>query len=135
MFNKLLLIAIASLTIGCGDTNITNQIPTTPTPTTPTGNTIEFRVTGNANSARIRYSNSDDGIAQTVSALPFFYSFNTTDAEMFLSIEVTPVQNGQLILDPNPFLAAQIFVNNKLFREGSSVDYTTTLEVSGNWRR
>jgi hypothetical protein len=130
------LILALGITSACGDT-IVNNLPPTPVDTTTkvTLTNIEFRVTGNANSVRVRYTNSLDGTVQTVTSLPFFNSFNTDKTAMFLSITVTPLQSAALILDPNPFLTAQIFVNDVIFREASSIDYSTNLVVSGDWRK
>lgn len=94
---------------------------------------IEFRVTGNASSVRIRYSTQFDGLVQTVTSLPFFTSFNTNLDGMFLNLEVTPLNYSILT---NPFLSAQILVDGFLFREATSNEFIlNTVTASGNWRR
>lgn len=122
--------------IGCGDTIVNYPSPTQPTDTRPTTVTsvVTFRVVGNATSAKIRYSTPQDGLVQTTSTLPFFTSFSTTSDNMFLSLEVTPISFSALVNDP--FLSAQILVNNNLFREATSTDWLLfTISVNGTWRR
>lgn len=120
----------------CGDrdttVNVNNQSPTGPSSVITTK--IEFRVTGNALSARIKYSNQIDGLNQTISTLPFFTSFNTNESSMFLSLEETPVSYPFSVLFP--FMSIQIIVNGELFREATSTDFLlNTLSVNGTWRR
>lgn len=123
--------------VGCGDTIIHNQLPTSPTnPTTPvvTSKRVDFRVVGNPTSVRVRFTNTVDGLAQVTTSLPYNVSFNTTAQSMFLSIEATPLTYPIIIT--NPFLAVQIYVNNELFREASSNDLTfSTVSASGIWRQ
>lgn len=132
---RILLVLGVGLAAACGDTIV--NVPTTPTPTAPTAPTsvrLEFRVTGNANSARIRYSTPLDGLVQTTTTLPFFTSFSTTADTMFLSLEVTPISYSAIVL--NPFLSAQILVNNTLFREATSTDFLLyPISVNGTWRK
>jgi len=120
----------------CGDTIINNQLPTSPTsstPSTPSINKIEYRVSGNAVSSRIRYSNEQDGLIQTQTTLPFFTTFGTTSNTVFVSLEVTPIAYPAIVVFP--FLEAQIFVNGDLFREASSNDFTLqTISTNGTWR-
>jgi hypothetical protein len=121
----------------CTRTYITT--PTQPTTTTQTDTTnkiakIEFRVTGNAQSVRVRFSNERDGLVQTTSTLPFFTSFTSTADNLFLSLEVTPISFSQIT--QFPFLSAQIFVNGDLFREATSTDFFLyTISVNGTWRK
>jgi hypothetical protein len=134
---SILVVLVALLVAGCGDTII--NMPNDPTPVTSsttaaTSNKLEFRVTGNASSARIRYSTPLDGLVQTTTTLPFFTSFSTKADDMFVSLEVTPVSYSAIV--NNPFLSAQILVNNTLFREATSTDFFLyTISVSGVWRR
>ena len=143
--SKFTVVLILSLfVIGCSDTNVIypplspSTVVTTPTnPNNPqvpvTTNKIEFRVTGNATGARVRYSNSNDGIAQVTTVLPFVFNITTNQSSIFLSLEATPTGYG--ILTTTPFMAAQIFVNGLLFRETASSDFfLSTLTVSGTWR-
>lgn len=133
---KLLFVSlIVALGVGCGDTIIHNELPTTPTETAPkvVSTTIEFRVTGNLSLVRVRYSDTIDGIEQTVTGLPYFFSFSTTKDTMFVSLDVTPVTLNSIV--ENPFLTAKILINGELFREGSSTDLLTSLVVNGQWRR
>ena len=143
MIRSLLLLACLTA-VGCGDTII--QPPTypapapTPTPTpaptpppAPRVHTIDYRVVGSASSARIRYSNPVDGLTQVVTTLPFDVQFSTAQTIIFLSLDVTPIAFP--LLQPSPFLSAQIVVDGSLFREATSADTTlTTLTVTGTWR-
>lgn len=120
----------------CEDTVINvPPAPTAPTPTeTVTTQRVDFRVFGNATSARIRYSNAADGLTQVVSGLPYNASFTTTDTVIFLSLEVTPTAYPFSVTFP--FLSAQIYVNGQLFREASSSEFLfNTLSVTGTWRK
>ena len=144
-FHPIVLCALLSLAVACSDTNII--IPTTPSnlPVTPTnpGNPnapvtgihkIEFRTTGNALGARVRYSNSNDGLAQVTTVLPFVFNMTTSQQSIFLSIEATPTSYS--VLTTFPFMSAQIFVDGLLFRESSSSDFfLQTITASGTWRQ
>jgi hypothetical protein len=130
---SLLVLVVALAAVGCGDTIV--QLPNTPAPppeTTRT-NTIEFRVNGNATSARIRYSDPIDGLTQVVTGLPYVVELATTQSAIFLSLDVTPIAFPFLV--QAPFLSAQIIVNGSLFREATSSDTAlNTLSVNGTWR-
>jgi len=134
---RLLIIALVGLTIACSRTYITVPSPTAPTTDTKPAvitSTIQFRVTGNANSVKVRYSTERDGLIQTTTTLPFFTSFTTTSDNLFLSLEVTPVSFSQVT--QFPFLSAQVLVNGNLFREATSNDFIlNTITVNGTWRR
>jgi len=112
-----------------------NLVITPPPGTTPTtGNRIEYRVTGNALGARVRYSNANDGLTQTVTSLPFSIAVFTNEQSLFVSLEATPT--GYPLTTVFPFLSVQIFVNGSLFREASSNEiFLTTIAASGTWRR
>ena len=125
------------LCLGCGDTVV--NVPTAPTPT-PTAtpeiarNQIEFRVNGNPSSVRVRYSTPADGLAQVLTSLPFQNGFSTTATSVFLTLEATPIQYQGIMVFP--FLSVQIVVNDTVFREATSADFSLqTLSVSGTWRR
>jgi hypothetical protein len=134
--SKYLAILCLLLITAC-DRKITIVLPNEPTPVEtpkPVLNRIEFRVLGNAVSAKVRYLNPVDGITQTITTLPYSIGFSTEQTTMFLSIEATPIQypTGTIL----PFMSAQIFVNGLLFREASSADFTaTTISASGTWRK
>jgi hypothetical protein len=135
---RLLLCALALAgASACGDTIVnvpTNPSNATSTTTPPKTSQIQFRVTGNASSVRVRYSTPTDGLVQTVTTLPFFTSFNTSADNLFLSLEVTPITYSALV--NYPFLSAQILVNNDLFREATSTDFFLyTISVNGVWRK
>lgn len=119
-----------------GQTNVTvNNGPTGPSGTNTTTK-IEYRVTGNASSVRIRYFNVSDGLIQTVTTLPFTTSFTTTESSLFLSLDVTPLSWPTTVTSGNAFLSAQIFAAGNLFREDTSNDFlSNTLSVNGTWRR
>lgn len=130
---------LALLIAGCGDTIV--NLPTTPTPTNqiPTTpavvrSTIEFRVTGNATSVRVRYSTPSDGLAQVVTTLPYSTAFTTVVDSLFLSLEVTPIAYS--LITNYPFLSIQIIANGALFREATSNEFILNpLSVNGTWRR
>jgi hypothetical protein len=129
-------LAVLTLTLGaaCGDTIV--NVPNPPTaPTNPVVTSrIEFRVTGNATSVRVRYSSPTDGLAQTVTTLPYFATFTTTSDSLFLSIEATPISYSAIT--NYPFLSIQILVNGNLFREATSTDFLLyTISANGTWRR
>ena len=131
-----LVVLVALLVAGCGDTIV--NLPTTPTPSTTTPavktTTIQFRVIGNATSARVRYSTPLDGLGQVVTSLPYFNTVTTTGDSLFLSLEGSPISYGFGVL--YPFLSVQIVVNGIVFREATSQDFLTApLSVSGQWRQ
>jgi len=132
------LVMISAAAIACGDTII--NVPTTPSSattstTTPVvKNTIQFRVTGNAISARVRYSTPTDGLGQVVTSLPYFNTFSISGDSLFLSLEATPLGWGSGV--SYPFLSIQIAVNNTVFREATSQDFLASpLSISGQWRQ
>lgn len=145
MTGKLPIVVCAVLLVaGCSDTNII--IPTAPsaypTPTPVPGGPvpvpvqvakIEFRVTGNALGARVRYATSVDGSSQVTTALPFLFPVSVTgQSSLFLSLDATPTGYG---FTTTPFMAVQIFVNGALFREATSADFfLSTITASGTWR-
>ena len=128
-----LLVALV-VVAGCGDTNIyQNPLGPSPPGAPATRHSIEFRVSGNANGARIRFADPVDGITQVLTALPYVVEASTTQATIFLSLDVTPTAYPFAILAP--FLSAQIVVDGALFREATSADTSlNTLSVSGTWR-
>jgi hypothetical protein len=131
-----LLVALL-LVAGCGDTIVNNLPPTAPTTEKAPAvikTTIEFRVVGNPSSTRVRYSSPVDGLTQVVTSLPYFNSFTTEAASMFLSLEATPVAYPALVTFP--FLSIQIVTGGTTFREATSNELVlNTLQVSGTWRR
>jgi hypothetical protein len=135
-----LAVVAALAAAACGDTNLyTSGISTTPTApgstTTPTTgrHTIEFRATGTLTSARLDYSDPTNGITEVVSGLPYLADVFTTQGQIFLSFQVTPMAFS--FAAASPFVAAQIFVDGVLFREASAADGSfNTLAVSGTWR-
>lgn len=139
---KFIIIAlIAVFSIACDETTSIN-FPTSPsgdgtTIVNPNGtlmrSTIEFRVTGNATSARIRYSTSIDGMTQVQTMLPFINRITTNQPSIFVSLEASPVSYPLSAV--YPYLAVQIFVNGTLFREATSSDmFLNPVSVSGTWR-
>jgi hypothetical protein len=127
-----LLVVALGTTAACHDTDIAaTALPVTPTP--PPLNAIEFRVSGTALSARIRFSDPRDGLSQVVSALPYVVDTATRDTTIFLSLDVTPLSFPFVV--GSPFMSAQIIVNQAVFREATSSDTSgATLSVSGTWR-
>jgi hypothetical protein len=139
---SLLVVLVALLVAGCGDTII--NLPTDPTrlsstttsPTTPAvvKHSIQFRVLGNATSVRVRYSTPVDGLMQEVTSLPFFDTFTISGDSLFLSLEASPISYGYGIV--YPFLAVQIVVDGNVFREATTQDFLLApLSTSGQWRQ
>jgi hypothetical protein len=124
----------------CRDTTVIYPGATPTAPTVSSGGTtrsgadvVEFRVSGNATGARVRYSNTVDGLTQVVTTLPFLVTLTTTAPSLFLSLEATP--SGFPFTIGFPFLSAQIFANGTLFREATSSDFfLQTITVTGTWR-
>lgn len=117
-------------------------IPTQPSQTTPIVDTtpkvihdsIVFHVIGNAIAAKIRYSDSFNGLNQVTTTLPFQSTIDSTKDNTFLSLEAT--STGYSALIDNPFLAIQILVNGNLFREASTNSFLNqTISISGTYRR
>lgn len=140
---RLCLPALACVLVcgACRDTTIIypGGTPTTPTITGSGGSprvgadVIEFRVSGNATGARVRYSDTVDGLTQTVTTLPFLVTLTSSAPSLFVAIDATPL--GFPFVSGFPFLSAQIVVNGALFREATSSDFTLqTISVSGTWR-
>lgn len=127
----LLLLVLLLPSVSC-DQNIDVILPSDPTPVVVT-NVFEYRVTGNAQQARIRYSNPIDGTNQITSALPFFTSFKTERDSLFLSLDATPINFSFNVTQP--FTSVQIFVNGVLFQQSSSTEFNETVSASGSWRR
>lgn len=134
-----LVILVALLVAGCRPTtNVTITSPSAPTPTNPipvvVKHTIQFRVTGNAMSARVRYSTPTDGLGQVVTSLPYFNTFTIAGDSLFLSLEATPSGYGSGVF--YPFLSVQIAVDNTVFREATTQDFILSpLSISGQWRQ
>ena len=128
---------------GCNNSDITrpSEVPrgtevpraTTTVPVTQSSR-IEFRVAGNATSARVRFTNAQDGTTILTTTLPYVTTITTTESSMFISLEATPISYP--FSTTAPFMAVQIFVNGSLFREAIAEDYSySTISVSGTWRR
>lgn len=131
-------ILVAILVAGCRPTtNVTitsPSAPTTPAATAVVKHTIQFRVTGNAMSARVRYSTPTDGLGQVVTSLPYFNTFTIAGDSLFLSLEATPSGYGSGVF--YPFLSIQIAVDNTVFREATTQDFILSpLSISGQWRQ
>jgi hypothetical protein len=139
MRRRLLVVALVLTAAACtrvtyppADRSGGGTSPTSPTPVTTSR--VEFRVIGNATSARVRISTPLDGLTQVVTTLPYFASFRTTEDSVFVSLEVTPLSYS--LLTTAPFLSAQIVVDGTLFREATSNELLlNTLSVNGTWRR
>jgi len=145
MAKRILVLLVVMSIAGCSKDNTiidaTRPSPvgeptprTTNNPNSPVAvNKVEYRVTGNAMSARIRYSNVIDGSTQVVTTIPYTATFTSTESAIFVSLEATPIQYVNTLY---PFFSVQIFVNGALFRESTSSDlFFTTISVSGTWRR
>ncbi len=95
---------------------------------------IEFRVTGNALGARVRLSDSVNGLSQVTTTLPYSSIISTTADSLFVSLEATPTTYS--VLTDFPFMSVQIFSNGNLFRESTSNSFLLeTISVSGTWHR
>ena len=134
-WKTLLVSVVCALTMAAcrGETIIVPAAPT-PVPAAPTKHTIQFRVTGNASSVRVRYSEPIDGLGQVVTSLPYFNTLTIAGDSLFLSLEGTPLNYGGAVFFP--FLSVQIVVDNTVFREATSQDFLLSpLSVSGQWRQ
>lgn len=127
-----------AVTVACGDTIV--NLPTQPGQTAPpvttpaVKNTIQFRVTGNATSARVRYSTPIDGLGQVVTSLPYFNSLTISGDSLFLSLEATPISYMGTVF--YPFMSVQIVVNGTVFREATTQSFLLEpMSVSGQWRQ
>jgi len=107
--------------------------PSNPAPPSTVYDVVEYRVTGTPASVIVRYSNSQDGLVQVTTSLPFVISFRSNQPSVFLSLDALPVQTNFNSL--YPFMAVQIFVNGNLFREASSANIGALVSVNGTWRR
>jgi hypothetical protein len=135
MRSALALAVVALVAVSCTDIRTGSATPTGPSgPSSPSHRAvIEFRVTGNALGAVIRYGTSDDGTAQVTSALPFLIEVSTAQPQVFLSLDVTPTMFS--FVNVSPFLSAQIVVDGLLFRQAIATDASlSTLSISGTWR-
>jgi hypothetical protein len=122
---KLLPLLFLALVSGCADDEtVVVTAPTAPAPIV--SYQIEYRVTGTGGPATIRYTNTIDGLTQTISGLPFSASVRSSRDNIFISLDVIPQGFG--------FVNAQIFVNGYLWREGSTT-FGGTVTVSGTLRR
>jgi hypothetical protein len=136
-WRSLLLVTLSALAIACRPTTIVNNLPNNPSPlpvaVVVVKHTIQFRVTGNASSVRVRYSTPVDGLGQVVTSLPYFNTFQVAGDSVFLSLEATPISYGFV---QYPFLSIQIAVDNIVFREATSADFLLVpLSTSGLWRQ
>lgn len=126
------LLTVLLLGAGCEDRDPETG-PTSPSPApAPAVDTIEFRVTGNIPSARIRVSDPINGLTQVVSGLPYFGATQSTRATVFLSIEATALEPAVV---GSGLLVVSIIVNGEVFREASSVGFLPYATTSGTYRR
>jgi hypothetical protein len=136
---RLLPLILALSLVGCSEvSNVDNpnapSRPDSPPNEKITPVRIEFRVTGNANGARVKLSNAVDGLSQITTTLPYITSITTSDPSMFVSLEATPTSYPFNVMFP--FLSVQIFADGKLFREATSNEFLlNTLVVNGTWRK
>jgi len=134
---KLMCVALAlAMSIHCtrviypptGPSQTTNVTPTI------TKDIVSFRVLGNAVGAKVRFSNSIDGLNQITTSLPFQQSIESAKDNAFFYLEAT--SNGYPASVSNPFLSVQIVVNGNLFREASTTSvFFDTITVSGTYHR
>jgi hypothetical protein len=134
----LLVVVLSALAMACRPTTTVsiNNLPNDPTPLPPAvvKHTIQFRVTGNATSARVRYSTPVDGLGQVVTSLPYFNTLTIAGDSLFLSLEGSPITYGFGVL--YPFMSVQIVVDNTVFREATTQDFLLSpLSISGQWRQ
>jgi hypothetical protein len=122
-----LLSASGCLLQGCED-EITIVAPTAPDPPpSPIPDRVEFRVLGTFESVTVRHVTAQDGTAVVETGLPFFSAFQTTSAQMFLSLTVQANGDG--------FLQLQILVNGNVVREATSTTDDPHLAISVTYRR
>src|SRR5262245_21077085 len=102
--------------------------PTAPTAPAPAAaDRIEFRVFGATLLTPITIKHIDpvNGLTITTSSPPYLATVTSTDADAFLYLE------GSGFGVSTSVLQVQIFVNGKLFREGSSVGSVLFAQASG----
>ena len=133
-YPALFTVCALTLTAGlCGDRTTINNIQPSPVPDpAKTTTRIEFRVSGNVPTVRVRYSDPVNGTNQTVTSLPFQAAFDTSLTSLFLSLDVS---STTAVLISNPFLSAQILVNGNVFRQAVSSEVLPTILISGDWRK
>jgi hypothetical protein len=132
---KLMLLALLSATlISCTRVEVQPSAPTPVPVVTNTKDVVSFRVLGNAIGAKVRFSNSVDGLNQITTSLPFQQSIESSKDNAFFYLEATA--NGYAASVSNPFLSVQIVVNGVLFREASTTSiFFDTITVSGTYHR
>lgn len=129
---KLLLLALLVPALSCNEIYTDGSSPTQPSNNgRTTAYQIEYRVFGTATSITARYSNSEDGLNQVQTSLPFLITVGSNKDTIFLSLEAVAQSFGSAA----PFMNAQILVNGQLFREASTTNFFTPLIVSGTYRR
>jgi hypothetical protein len=131
-----LVVVLALSLVACRQRTYVTVTAPTPVPTTPAvvKHTIQFRVNGNASSARVRYAEPIDGLGQVVTSLPYFATLTIAGDSLFLSLEGTPISYPFSVT--YPFLSVQIVVDNVVFREATTQDFLLSpLSVSGQWRQ
>ena len=99
----------------------------TPIPPAPTPLRIDYRVTGTIPNTQITYFSSSQGTTQTTTDLPWFLSYQTTDASTFVYLAATAPTDNLL----EGTLTVQIFVDGVLFREARSSGFTPSVTISG----
>ena len=131
-----LVVVLALSLVACRQRTYVTVTTPTPVATTPAvvKHTIQFRVNGNASSARVRYAEPIDGLGQVVTSLPYFSTLTIAGDSLFLSLEATPISYPFSVT--YPFLSVQIVVDNTVFREATTQDFLLSpLSVSGQWRQ
>lgn len=131
----LIVFALALLSASCSHTTVNGSSSYNPTqPSQPSQSVVQFRVTGTLTSARILYTDPLDGTVQVITSLPYVAQVTANTNELFLALDVTPLNYS--FASASPFVSAQIFVNNVLFREAIDTSGSfNTLSVSGTWRQ
>lgn len=131
---KRLLLLPLLLALSCNDIYVDreNASPTSPSGTN-TGVKIEYRVFGTQLQqvpVTIRHTSSQEGMANLTGAVPYLFSFTSTDSSTFVFVEASA-----LPFSSTATLQVQIFVDGKMFRESASSGFSLYASASGTYRR
>jgi len=128
----LLLVLVSACTrVTTGSPTSPDRTPTSPTPTPTTADRIEFRVVGSQllTPVTIRHIDPENGLTIVTSTPPYVATATNTDPSAFVYVDASGF--GVSIST----LQVQIFVNGRVFREGSSVGSVLMAQASGTWHR
>lgn len=127
---NLVLVLLSLLAVSCNDLNLGEDVTG---PSNLSKNKIEFRVFGTQltqAAVTIRHTNSVDGMTNFTGLLPYVSTFESKEDSIFLYVEANATSLSNLAT-----LQVQIFVDGKLFREGTSQGFLLYSQAAGTFRR